>query len=183
VSDVAPSEKSKRGDGGLVVGEGIEDEAAFGELSGIREAGLVQESQNAGLGVVWHVFPRMKQTSPEATLLGAGSSEIEKMKGTAGTQDAADFPKCVLFLVGRKMVVHEGREHAIEGGLGVRQRIGEAAIELDREAVAIGLLFGAGEGFGIRIESHDGNIRMQALDEHDHGASAATDVEDAQAGA
>lgn len=168
--------------GGLVVGDGAEDQAALVEFLRVGEAGLTEQGKDRRFLVVGEVLAGVEDMREEAVLMRFGIEEVEEMEGAAGAQNAANFAESFGFFCGRKMVVHEGGEDAIEGGIGIREFVGKAAIKLNVEVSVLGFGCGAGEGLGIGVETNDRDVGVKALDEDGHGAGAAADVEEAHAG-
>src|SRR5262245_53199628 len=80
------------------------------------------------------------------------------------------------------MVKHEGGEHAIEGGIRVRELVREAAIESYRKLRSLRFLGRPGERLRVGINAHHLDVRMKLVDQHDESARAATEIERALAG-
>src|SRR5690348_6661208 len=74
---------------------------------------------------------------------------------------------------------HEGGKDAVECGAGIRQAVRKALIELDGNAGALGFASRTRQSRRIRIESHDFERRMQALQLDGKCARSAPNVEDA----
>lgn len=81
------------------------------------------------------------------------------------------------------MVVHQRGEHAIEGVVSIGKTVGETTIELYGKPQVRSFVFRADQRLRVGIQAHNRNIGMKALDEYDHRAGPATDVENANAGA
>src|SRR5207247_1176527 len=137
------------------------------------------EGENSVLGVVSQTMPRVKPAGQEAMPAGRRSSEIKHVKKATGFEDAPDLTQCLLLLVLLEVVEHEGGEYSIEGRIGIRKLIGKPLIELDRDRRSFRLASCSCKRLRIRIESNNVDVRMEALDQRDQAAGAATDVENA----
>src|SRR5262249_25270020 len=84
----------------------------------------------------------------------------------------------LLFLVEREVVEHEGREHAVERRVRVRQLARETTIELHCEPLLLRLSPCARERLGVGIQAYDLGARMETFDEEGQVAVPAADVED-----
>ena len=74
---------------------------------------------------------------------------------------------------------HEGGKDAVECGAAIREAVRKALIELDGNAGALGFASRTRQSRRIRIESHDFEPRMQALQLDSESARSAPNVEDA----
>src|SRR5215210_511848 len=77
---------------------------------------------------------------------------------------------------------HEGGEHPVEPGIGIREFLREAEIQAHREPLPRGLPPRAGERRGVRVEPDDIGGRMHPLGEEREVPRAATDLQNAPAG-
>ena len=82
---------------------------------------------------------------------GDVAGKIEKMQRPVRLEDATNLVERRLFLRRRQVVEHQRRENEIEGRLGVRQLIREAAIELDGDAFSLRLASRSRKGLLIEF--------------------------------
>jgi hypothetical protein len=73
-------------------------------------------------------------------------------------------------------VEHERREHPIERRVGIIERIGEPAIELDARPNALSLACRSSERLLVRIQTNDFHVRERLLGEDDEASGPASDV-------
>jgi len=96
----------------------------------------------------------------------------------AASQHPPRLAERLLLRVQREVVEHEGREHAVERRLRVRQLVRDTAIESHRQASLLRFLPCALERLGVGIEAHDLGSRMETLDKERQVPRPAADVQD-----
>jgi len=99
------------------------------------------------------------------------------MQRAARAQDTQDLAQRGDAQVGLEVVEHQRREHAVKAAVRVRELVGKAAIEFEREPGAPRLTAGAGERFGIGIQPDDLELRVRPLDQQREVACPAADLQ------
>jgi hypothetical protein len=118
----------------------------------------------------------MSENTVRATLW---AFEVEHVKRTARLQDPPHCPKRLALFVGRQVVEHERREHAVEARSGVWKLISESLIELDGNRRLRCLASGAGKSLGVRVDSEHLDTRMKTLDQCRQCACTTSDIKNA----
>jgi hypothetical protein len=97
-------------------------------------------------------------------------------------QHASHLAQRRLLLALPQVMQHEGGEHALEGAVGVGQRVAEPLVERQHDPRPVRLAPGARERRGVGIDAHDGDPGMSPRDQQGQAAGAAAEVEHALAG-
>ena len=103
------------------------------DLSGIAQSCLAHERLDAIAPVVAHDLAVPEEPCDQAVQVIGIAAKVEQVERASRLEHADHLVQGRQPHVRVKMVEHEGRQHPVEAGVGIREFVREAAIELERK--------------------------------------------------